>query len=300
MISALNEVQSVVRCIELGAEDYLPKPFDPVLLRARIGASLDKKRLRDKELQLLQNILPVQIADELRANGRVEPRYFEDVTIVFTDFVGFTLSTEKLAAEDLVWELHRYFTVFDQIVSRYNLEKLKTIGDSYMYAGGLPVRSPSHPVDAVMAAMEIVRAVSKLGSPEGIEPWTVRIGVHTGPVIAGVVGIRKFAFDVWGDTVNFSSRLESSGSANRVNLSDRTYSRVKDFFACEARGKVLIKDRREVDMYFVQGILPALLNGASEGIPPAFLRRYRVYFQKDPPAFPEIESLLAQTAKSSP
>ncbi|MEX2262267.1 MAG: adenylate/guanylate cyclase domain-containing protein [Bryobacteraceae bacterium] len=288
MISALDEVQSVVRCIEMGAEDYLPKPFDPVLLRARIGASLEKKRLRDKEQSLMLNILPASIAEELRTKGSVEPKYFEDVTIVFTDFVGFTLSTEKLAAEDLVWQLDRYFTIFDRIVVRYGLEKLKTIGDSYMFAGGLPQRSPSHPVDAVLAALEMAEQVSRLSGPEGIEPWKIRVGVHTGPVIAGVVGIRKFAFDVWGDTVNYSSRMESSGAANRVNLSERTYSRVKDFFACEPRGKVLTKDKRELDMFFVQGIVPSLLAGAGEGIPPAFLRRYRVYFQKNPPAFPEF------------
>jgi hypothetical protein len=116
----------------------------------------------------------------------------------------------------------------------------------------------------------------------------VRIGIHTGPVIAGVVGINKFAFDIWGDTVNYSSRMESSGEANRINLSERTYSRVKDFFQCEHRGKVLTKEKRELDMYFANGILPTLLNGSDQTPPPAFVRRYNVYFQKDPPSFPEF------------
>ena len=305
MISALDEIKSVVRCIEMGAEDFLSKPFDPVLLRARIGASLEKKRLRDEQKRktaeleraieeaetqrresesLLRNILPASIADELRARGEVEPRYFEDVTILFSDFVGFTHATESLAAEDLVNLLHSYFTAFDRICGRYGLEKLKTIGDSYMLAGGLPERNPSHPVDAVMAAFEMVRAIEEMSSPEA--PWKVRIGIHTGPVIAGVVGIKKFAFDIWGETVNFSSRMESSGAANRINLSTRTYSRVKDFFACEPRGQVTTKEGKSYEMFFANGILPKLIDDRTQSPPPAFVRRYRIYFQKSPPAFP--------------
>jgi adenylate cyclase len=305
MISALDQINSVVRCIETGAEDYLNKPFDPVLLRARIGACLEKKRLRDEQKRkhaelevaigeaetqrresesLLRNILPAQIADELRGRGQVEPRYFEDVTILFSDFVGFTHATENLAAEDLVNLLHRYFTAFDKIVGRYGLEKLKTIGDSYMLVGGLPERKPSHPVDAVMAAFEMVKAVEELSSEEA--PWKVRIGIHTGPVIAGVVGIKKFAFDIWGESVNFSSRMESSGSPNRINMSARTYSRVKDFFECEARGQVATKEGKPYDMYFAKGILPKLIDDRTQSPPPAFVRRYRIYFQKSPPDFP--------------
>jgi adenylate cyclase len=305
MISALDEIRSVVRCIEMGAEDYLNKPFDPVLLRARVGATIEKKRLRDeqqrktRELErameeaeterrqselLLRNILPAQIAEELRGRGQVEPRYFEDVTILFTDFVGFTRATEDLAAEDLVNLLHTYFTAFDRIVDRYGLEKLKTIGDSYMLVGGLPERNPSHPVDAVMAAFEMVKVVEELSSEEA--PWRVRIGIHTGPVIAGVVGIKKFAFDIWGETVNFSSRMESAGAPNRVNMSARTYSRVKDFFECEPRGQVTTKEGKAHDMYFAKGILPKLIDDRTQPVPPAFVRRYRIYFQKAPPDFP--------------
>jgi adenylate cyclase len=148
------------------------------------------------------------------------------------------------------------------------------------------VRNPAHPVDTVMAAFEMLEAVEQRERAGRPVHWKVRIGIHTGPVIAGVVGINKFAFDIWGDTVNYSSRMESSGEANRINLSERTYSRVKDFFACEHRGKVLTKEKRELDMYFANGILPSLVNGSAEAPPPAFVRRYNVYFQKDPPAFP--------------
>jgi class 3 adenylate cyclase len=257
-----------------------------VLERVRAGEKLMiEKRVSES---LLLNILPGEVADELRAKGLVSPKYFEDVTILFTDFVGFTLSTEKLAAEELVELLHDYFTAFDQIVARYRLEKMKTIGDSYMCISGLPMRNPAHPVDMVMAAFEMLDAVRQRQRPDRLAQWKVRIGIHTGPVIAGVVGINKFAFDIWGDTVNYSSRMESSGEANRINLSERTYSRVKDFFDCEHRGKVLIKEKRELEMYFANGILPTLLNGSDQVPPPAFVRRYNVYFQKDPPSFPSF------------
>ena len=309
MISALDEIANVVRCIEMGAEDYLPKPFDPVLLRARIGALLDRKRMRDEERQravrmeaafreaelqkqaaerTLRNILPEKVAAELLEHGSVAPMYFEDVTIGFTDFVGFTLSTEQLAAEELVGLLHEYFTAFDHIMARYGLEKMKTIGDSYMFASGLPERQPSHPVDAVLAALEMVEVVKNMARPSALVDWKIRVGLHTGPVIAGVVGIHKFAFDIWGDSVNFASRMESSGESNRVNLSERTYARVKDFIRCTPRGRVKTKDGREVDMFFAENIHEKLMDDRNIVPPPAFGRRYKIYFQKEPKAFPEF------------
>jgi adenylate cyclase len=308
MISAVDEVESVVRCIELGADDYLPKPFNPVILRARISALLDRKRLQDNEMrktaeletalleieqqrkkteELLLNILPPLIAQELQVEGCVQPMYFEDVTIAFADFVGFTLSTEQLPADELVSILNRYFTAFDNIMRRYGVEKLKTIGDCYMFAGGLPIRNPSHPVDTILAAFEMIH-VSEEMAKDGPVAWQLRIGVHTGPVVAGVVGIHKFTFDIWGDAVNFSSRMEASGAPGRINLSPSTYARVKDFFACEKRGKVKIKDGREVEMYFVNGIASGLM-AAKSGTPLQFFKqRYRTYFRKDFQAFPEF------------
>lgn len=247
-----------------------------------------QKHLSDS---LLLNILPEEVAVELRTNGMVAPKYFEDVTILFTDFVGFTVSTEHLAAEDVVHVLHDYFTAFDKICARYGIEKLKTIGDSYMCIAGLPTRTPSHPVDAVMAAFEMIHEVERRAGEGSLAGWKVRIGIHTGPVVAGVVGIDKFAFDIWGDTVNYSSRMESSGAPNRINISERTYARVKDFFECQYRGKVLTKEKREVDMYFVNRPQPRLLEGPG-AIPEAFARRYDVYFQKSAPAFPQF--LLAE------
>ena len=294
VISAIDEMDSVVRAIELGAEDFLPKPFDAVLLRARIGANIEKKRLRDREKNrtielekalaeveeqrrisesLLLNILPRQVAKELRDSGSVKPRRFDDVTIVFTDFVRFAAFSEKLTAEALVAVLDRCFTAFDRIVSRYKLEKLKTIGDSYMIVGGLPTPSESHAVDAVLAAFDMIRALDKMEMPADLR-LTMRVGVHTGPVVAGVVGVNKFAFDVWGDSVNYSSRVESAGAPNRINLSEATFRRVESFFACEPRGLVTTKDNRECEMYFVNGLL---------GSRDAFEQRYRRAFSSDIP-----------------
>lgn len=249
---------------------------------------------RQRSESLLLNILPPEVAEELRTKGMVAPKYFEDVTIIFTDFVGFTASTERLAAEDLVEQLNDYFTAFDRVCARYGLEKLKTIGDSYMCISGLPNRNPAHPVDAVLAAFEMVHEVMERDRADNSVRWKLRVGIHTGPVIAGVVGINKFAFDIWGDTVNFSSRMESSSQPNRINLSERTFSRVKDFFQCEHRGKVFTKEQREFEMYFATGVLPRLMEGAETGVPAAFGRRYQVYFQKEPPAFPAFFSSSLQ------
>jgi class 3 adenylate cyclase len=257
------------------------------------------QRQREISDSLLRNILPAQIAEELREKSSVDPKYFEDVTILFTDFVGFSNSTRNLPAEDLVSLLHEYFTEFDNIISRYGLEKLKTIGDSYMCVGGLPVRTPSHPVDTVLAAFELLHAVRKRC---GHGPsWGVRIGINTGPVIAGIVGIRKFAFDIWGESVNVSSRMESSGADGCINVSLQTYARIKDFFVCEPRGQIMTKDKVGQEMFFVRGVLPALMDGAEPGTPPpAFTKRYGIYFQATPPAFPDFAAVTTNAVLEKP
>jgi len=252
----------------------------------RRGEELQREKLTSESLLL--NILPNDIAQELRKNGKVSPKYFEDVTIIFTDFVGFTRSTEKLSAEEVVDALHEYFTTFDHIAERYHLEKLKTMGDSYMCACGLPVRDPGHPVDGVMAALEMLRAVEDRDRPDSKVNWQVRIGIHTGPVVAGVVGIHKFAFDVWGETVNYAARMEATGLPNRVNVSATTYSRIKDFIACEYRGKVITKEAKELDTYLANKILPVLMDESGVGPPAAFTKRYVTYFSHEPYAFPSF------------
>ncbi len=251
MISALDQINSVVRCIESGAEDYLSKPFDPVLLRAPasarvwkrsgcgtsrnastpssmlLSARLKPQRRRESE-SLLRNILPSQIAEELRGRGQVEPRYFEDVTILLSDFVGFTHATENLAAEDLVNLLHRYFTAFDKNCRQ--IRPGKTQDDRrQLPAGGRTARAKPLPPggrgDGCLRDGQRGRRDVERGSALA----SAHRHPHTGPVIAGVVGIKKFAFDIWGESVNFSSRMESSGAANRINMSARTYSESEGF-----------------------------------------------------------------------
>jgi class 3 adenylate cyclase len=250
-----------------------------------LGRNAEIDREREVSQSLLRNILPEQIAAELAERGEVAPRYFEDVTILFTDFVGFTLAVEELAAEDVVGLLHTYFKKFDEIAERYGLEKLKTIGDSYFCAAGLPRRTPSHPVDATLAAIEMIHAVGDI--VVGGQCWSVRVGLHTGPVVAGVVGTRKFAFDVWGDTVNVASRMETAARPNRINVSAAMHQRLKDFFVMEGRGRVQTKDKRDLEMYEVLGVLPGLAAGG--GVPPEpFAKRYRTYFDKPLTAFPQF------------
>lgn len=242
---------------------------------------IEKERKVSEELLL--NILPQQIATELREQGRVEPKYYADTTIVFADLVGFMRLFDNQSVDRMVRLLDQLFTDFDRIVRAYRLEKLKTVGDAYFCAGGLAREGSSHPIDAVMAAFDIIDAVRTRGASEGL-PLSVRIGIHTGPVAAGVVGIDKFAFDIWGDAVNFAARLEATSQPNRVNISSGTYLRVKDFFACENRGKIETKEKLTYDMYFVNGIHPELVGAGCP--PPDFTRRYRIYFEKEPSDFP--------------
>lgn len=222
-----------------------------ITLYAELG--IEKQKSED----LLLNILPAKIADELKATGRVEAVYFESVTVIFTDIVGFTQMSKMLDEKRLVESLDECFCTFDEIIKKRGLEKIKTIGDSYMCAGGLPEANTTHPFDAVMAAVEIQEAVAERKRKKagvGEFYWDIRLGIHTGPVTAGVVGKNKFAYDIWGTTVNTASRMESSGAAGRVNISGATYELVKDRFITEPRGKVQAKNMGEIEMYFVNGI----------------------------------------------
>lgn len=212
---------------------------------------------RRKSDTLLLNILPAETAAELKEKGQASPRHYEMVTILFTDFVGFTFVAERMTPQELIAELNHCFLEFDRIIDRYGVEKIKTIGDSYMCAGGIPVASTTNPVDVVSAAIEIRDFVSRTRQERlaaGKDYWEVRIGVNTGPVMAGVVGKNKFAYDIWGDAVNIASRMESSGKSGMVNISGTTYQLVKDQFHCTYRGKIQAKNKGEVDMYFADKI----------------------------------------------
>jgi adenylate cyclase len=212
---------------------------------------------RRKSDQLLRNVLPESIALELTQTERVQPVDYESASVLFTDFVGFTQIAENFTPQRLITELDGCFSEFDSIARKHNLEKIKTIGDAYMAVGGIPKANKTHAVDCVLAALEIEELISSLREREMAENrpyWQIRVGVHTGDLVAGVVGSQKFSYDVWGDTVNTASRLESSGEPGRINISSMTQDLVKDFFDCEFRGLVAAKHKGAIEMYFVNGI----------------------------------------------
>lgn len=211
---------------------------------------------RDRSKDLLLNILPEETANELERVGYAKTRYYESVSVLFTDFKSFSAIAAKVSPQELVNELNNYFAAFDDISSKYGLEKIKTIGDSYMCAGGIPVSNSTHAMDAVQAALEMQEFVSvknKELQAGGRQEWELRIGIHTGPIVAGVVGKKKYAYDIWGDTVNVASRIESNGEPGKVNISDKTYELVKDKFKCQYRGKVSAKNIGDIEMFFVEG-----------------------------------------------
>jgi len=203
--------------------------------------------------RLLLNILPERIADELKKNGSVVPVEHDAVTVVFTDFVGFTASSEFRDPADLLRDLDDCFTAFDGIIEKFQLEKLKTIGDAYMFAGGVPTDLDNHAVRAVEAALEIIKFVAARRVTND-RFWQIRVGVHTGRLVAGVIGRKKFIYDVWGDTVNTASRLEAAGEPGRINISQATYDLVKEKISCTFRGEIAVKGKKPLGMYFIDGV----------------------------------------------
>ncbi|MBL0340826.1 MAG: tetratricopeptide repeat protein [Bacteroidetes bacterium] len=224
--------------------------FSIVVFIQRNKISKEKKRSEN----LLLNILPAETAEELKNTGESKAKKFESVSVLFTDFKNFTQASELMAPEDLVKEINYCFSEFDRIVTKYGIEKIKTIGDAYMCAGGIPVVNSTHAFDVVLAALEMQDFIIKnkeVRQAEGNPFFELRLGIHSGPVVAGIVGIKKFAYDIWGDTVNTASRMESSGEPGKVNISGVTYELIKDKFLCTYRGKIPAKNKGDIDMYFV-------------------------------------------------
>jgi class 3 adenylate cyclase len=249
--------------LEAGAVDYIRKPVDQVELEARVRSMLALsdsykiiKEQKNKVEELLLNILPQSIADRLKEDpNALTADYFEEVSIMFTDFVGFTWISENMSPQELIAELGTYFWAFDKIIDKHGLEKIKTIGDGYMCAGGIPVALPDHAGSTVRAALDIldlVDARNKERREKNLPAWDIRIGINSGDVIAGVIGKKKFAYDIWGDTVNTAARMESSGEAGKLNISEATRALVKDQFTLIHRGKIDAKNKGKIDMYFVE------------------------------------------------
>ncbi len=264
VISALDELDSVVRCIEAGAEDYLSKPFDPVLLRTRIDSSLEKKWLRDREKQfiadletekrkteaLLLNILPRSIVKRLNDGEAVIADNIALSTILFCDLVGFTALSQKLTADRTVDFLGKIFATFDRLAAEEGVEKIKTIGDAYMAAAGVPEPQPDHALRIARLAPRMLKAVQDVADETGLD-LRARIGIHSGPIVAGVIGTHKFAYDVWGDSVNTASRMESHSVSGRIQISAATHEALDGHFQCEPRGVIDIKGKGLMETFFL-------------------------------------------------
>jgi class 3 adenylate cyclase len=223
--------------------------------RDKVKTHILVDRQKNEIEHLLLNVLPKEVAKELQLTGRATPRHYQSVAVMFTDFRGFTLLTDHMSPDELVAELDACFNVFDEIIAKHKLEKIKTIGDSYMCAGGIPVEDEMYVLKIVKAGLEIQQYIANNNErrlEKGLEPWYLRIGIHVGPVVAGVVGKMKYAYDIWGSTVNIASRMESNGEPGKVNISSATYELVKDYYECSHRGKISAKNVGEIDMYFIE------------------------------------------------
>lgn len=266
MVSALDDIDSVVRCIELGAEDYLFKPFNPTLLKARIGACLEKKRLRDqeqaylKQLQveqekserLLLSILPKPVAEQLKQVQSTIAESFSEASVLFADIVNFTEISNIRSAIEVVSLLNEIFSSFDHLAEQHGLEKIKTIGDAYMVVGGLPVPRPDHAPAIADMALDMQEAITQFNHKTS-ESISIRIGISTGPVVAGVIGTKKFIYDLWGDTVNTASRMESHGIPGCIQVTEATYDHLQQDYILEQRGTIRVKGKGEMLTYILKG-----------------------------------------------
>ncbi|MBS0661827.1 MAG: response regulator [Verrucomicrobia bacterium] len=274
--SGLNELEAIVRCIELGAEDFLPKPVNSVIMRARVAASLERKRLRDleqlrlielhwekqllafeqeKSERLLLNILPPAIADRLKQGEQTIAERYSDVSVLFADLVDFTTLVQNTTDPvELVGMLNDLFSRFDEVARTMGLEKIKTIGDCYLVVGGLPLPREDHPEAVASMALAMLDTLAAFNQERGLN-LSLRLGLHVGPVVAGVIGHQKFAYDLWGATVNLASRLQTSGVPNRVLVSGEAGDRLRDKFRIVERGAIMCKGIGKVRTCFIDGKL---------------------------------------------
>src|SRR5437762_6364068 len=263
ILSAYDQLDHVVKCIQKGAQDYLSKPFSPVLLQARIGSCLERKRLRDQETlylrqieeekqrsdELLHVILPRDVAAELKATDEVKPRRFERVGILFCDIVEFTAYSARRGPEEILSHLQTLVEAFEQLCLKHDLEKIKTIGDSFMATAGLMARLDNPALNCVRCGLEMVVAARELPAR-----WQVRVGVHVGPVIAGVVGHRKYQYDVWGDAVNTASRMEQAPTAGSACVNKDTWNLTAERCSGRSLGRIELKGKGKQELFVVNAV----------------------------------------------
>ncbi len=266
-LTALTDEATLEKAKTANSYGYILKPYDDKSLHSAIEMALYKYKV-EKELQvktkqleeekkrtdsLLKNILPEEIVYEIKTKGTVNPRFYHEVSILFTEFSGFDLITSRVEPNLLLRELNEVFDNFDGIVQKHKLEKMKTIGDSYMIAAGVPQKMENQAESILRAAIEMRDYILTRNKYKEIK-LEMKTGIHTGPVVAGIVGMRKFTFDVWGDTVNIASRMTSGCEPHKINISGETYKLIKDKFECVYRGKLNAKGKGEIDMFFVNGV----------------------------------------------
>lgn len=265
MLSALDQEQGVARCIEAGADDFLPKPFNSVFLRARLGACLEKKAARDRERQylaeiqaereksdrLLRNVLPQSIADRLKRGETMIADHFDMATVLFADLVGFTPLSRTMPPLALVALLNDIFSRFDELAAALGLEKIKTIGDAYMVVAGVPLPRPDHALIAATLALRINAALRDISTARGLD-LHLRTGLHSGPLAAGIIGRNKFSYDLWGDTVNTASRMESSAPLDTIHLSAATAALLGSAFPLALRGSITVKGLGEMETWLLE------------------------------------------------
>jgi len=264
MLSALDEIDTIVECISMGADDFLIKPVNRILLHARLNNALEKKYFHDKEIKyqkqikieqeksdkLLLNILPESIAERLKNGESLIADDFEDSTVLFADLAGFTKLSSTISATDVVMQLNSIFSLFDGLLIKYSLEKIKTIGDCYMLAGGLPKPDKNHAYSVARMALEMLDIIKEINTKSN-QTLKVRIGINSGPVAAGVIGKEKFIYDLWGDTVNVASRMETFGSNSKIHVSANTYLQLKDYYNFTKRDKINIPGKGTMQTYFL-------------------------------------------------
>ncbi|WP_066758314.1 adenylate/guanylate cyclase domain-containing protein [Crocinitomix algicola] len=256
--------------------DYLKKPFQPAIVKSKVQLFRRLYFKHQRVSHLLESILPTQIIEEYSIYGKSSPKKKTNTAILFTDFVNFTQKTKNMRPDELVKKLDDYFSRFDTIIQKYQLEKIKTIGDAYMAVGGVTEKSPNPILRTALAAIEMRNFVITEIETEkalGRDYWEIRIGIHSGDIVAGVVGTHKFSFDVWGDPVNIAARCEQNSHANKINISSTYYQHISDYFNCTARGKISVKNAGEIEMYFLDEIKKEYSLYNEGRIPNAALRK---------------------------
>lgn len=250
-LTGKTEVADETKGFELGAVDYISKPFNSSVVKARVNTHMELVSQRKKTEQLLENILPQKVISDLKETGSSKPDLFQNVSILFSDFVGFTDLSSGIDPETLISELSDIFTAFDEIIEKNGCERIKTIGDAYLAVCGMPNEDPDHAINLVNAALEIVDYLKKRNSSSKLQ-WKNRIGIHSGPVVGGIVGVKKYLYDIFGDAVNTASRAETASEPLKITVTQSTFDLLSDTFKSTPRGPIELKGKGEVELYFVE------------------------------------------------